>query len=72
MNGIFTSHFNCHEMITSFLGKEVNTMEIILLAVIINLVIFGLYICIMALQRKLKDYLINMIQKEILKYMNDK
>ena len=47
-------------------------MEIILIAVLINLVIFGLYLVLAALRDKLKNYLINMIQKEILKYMNDK
>ena len=50
-------------------------MEIIIvigIAIIINLAIFGIYTAACILTNRFKDYLIRTIQKEILKYMNDK
>lgn len=48
-------------------------MEIILtilLVIMINLVIFGSYLALHTLKQRFIEYLIRMIQKEILKYMD--
>lgn len=44
----------------------------IIIAVAINLAIFGSYLALHTLKQRFINYLIRTIQKEILKYMNDK